>query len=450
MPLHNKFLILLLSALLSLPLISHAEEQLVFGRVIDAATGKPLVQTQLQTTDAITSSDTTGSFEMLSAAGYLMVRAPGYRAKTVLIDPPQRIALEPFQPKALYLSYWAASSRAKRQEILKLLEITNMNALVIDIKSVRGDIAYRSRIPLAAAIDAQKARTLKDLPTFLQLLKKRGTYVIARIAVFKDDRLAKGRRDLALHTLDGNLWLDRENLSWCDPFNKQVWDYNISIAEEVAALGVDEIQFDYIRFPAKTDLIFSEKVTGENRVTAISSFLAQAKQRLAKYNLFTSANIFGYICWKHQDHKIGQRIVDLAEHVDYLSPMLYPSGFPHGVPGYANPVENPYQVIAETLQQAQKLSGLQPERFRPWLQAFRDYAFDRRRFSATEVHAQINASDANGSHGWMLWNPRAKYHLIDLQQRVTIGKLNLHDISPKVNNPAMLSRIGQIIEDPYL
>jgi len=127
-------------------------------------------------------------------------------------------------------------------------------------------------------------------------------------------------------------------------------------------------------------LMFSQENTGENRVAAINGFLQRAKQQLADYPVMTSANIFGYICWKHKDQKIGQRLVDLAEHIDYLSPMLYPSGFPHGVPGYKNPVEHSYEVIAHSLEKASELTGLPSVRFRPWLQAFRDYAFDRRSF----------------------------------------------------------------------
>ena len=283
-------------------------------------------------------------------------------------------------------------------------------------------------------------RTLKDLPEFLAELKRQGIYTIGRIVVFKDAALARNRRDLAVHTLEGYLWEDREKISWTDPFSLEVWNYNISIAEEAARMGFDEIQFDYIRFPAKSDLMFSRENTGENRVAAINGFLKRAKQRLADYPVMTSANIFGYICWKHKDQKIGQRLIDLAERVDYLSPMLYPSGFPYGVPGYKNPVENPYEVIAHSLQKAGELTGLPAVRFRPWLQAFRDYAFDRRSFGADEIHTQINASDASGSHGWMLWNAASRFSLAGLQQEIPLGELNLVDASPKAGDSTILTK----------
>ncbi|WP_303721506.1 putative glycoside hydrolase [Malonomonas rubra] len=390
----------------------HARQ--VFGSVSDAETGRLLSGVEFYTADDRSLSDRGGRFVLSTSAERLIARLPGYRPQQVEIYPSMQIALQPFTPKALYLSFWAADLPRKRQQILDLLEAADFNALVIDIKSSRGHIAYPSAIPLAREVGAQRVRPLKDLEAFLNELKARGIYTIGRMVVFKDDLLAKNRPELAVHTKDGQVWQDREQLSWCDPFNQQVQDYNLAVAEEAAQLGFDEVQFDYIRFPSKSDLVFSEVANDQSRVAAINSFLSQAKQRLASYPVFTSANIFGYICWKHRDGKIGQRLVDLGERVDYLSPMLYPSGFPRGIPGYSNPVQNPYEIIAISLLKAQQLSGLSEVRFRPWLQAFKDYAFDKRQFRAEEVMAQISASNEVGSNGWMLWNASSHFRLADL------------------------------------
>lgn len=417
-----------------------AEANRIFGTVRNAVTQQLLSDVEIRTSEDVVHSDSSGRFELISDDIELIVRLPGYLPLKITADFPLQLNLQPFTPKALYLSYWAADSHTLRQHLQQLIAETGMNALVIDLKSSRGDIAFSSDSALARAVGAQKVRTLKDLSEFLNLLKQQGIYTIGRVVVFKDDALAKKRRDLAALTLDGYLWEDREKICWTDPFNAEVWNYNIDIAEEAAKLGFDEIQFDYIRFPAKSDLMFSRENTGENRVAAINGFLRQAKQRLAKYPVLTSANIFGYICWKHLDEKIGQRLVDLADHVDYISPMLYPSGFPHGIPGYENPVANAYEVIAHSLQKAQQLTGLPAVRFRPWLQAFKDYAFDRRRFTADEIHAQINASDASGSHGWMLWNAASRFSLAGLQQHIPSGALNLVDASPKTVDSAILTR----------
>jgi hypothetical protein len=178
---------------------------------------------------------------------------------------------------------------------------------------------------------------------------------------------------------------------------------------EAAQHGFDEIQFDYVRFPDATDLQYSMPNTVENRVKAISGFLMEARRRLVPYNVFLAADIFGYVCWNLNDTSIGQRLEDLAPLVDYLSPMLYPSGFQYGIPGYRIPVSRPHEIVYLSLKRAKERTRLPPIRFRPWLQAFRDYAFDGRTFTGVEVREQINAAEEFGSDGWMLWNPSNVY-----------------------------------------
>ncbi len=446
-----RYWIVIIFLLCYFPGSAAAELETIFGTVRDGESGILLSGVELHSSDDSSISTAEGYFQLQSNATEIIIRKTGYLPQKVTVDFPLHLTMQPFTPKALYLSYWAASSNDRREQLQGLIAETGMNSLVIDLKSSRGDIAFRSQIPLALEVGAQRVRTLKDLPEFLAQLKQQGIYTIGRIVVFKDGALARNRRDLAVHTLDGYLWEDREKISWTDPFSEEVWDYNISIAQEAAALGFDEIQFDYIRFPAKSDLIFSGENSGENRVAAINGFLQRAKQQLANYPVMISANIFGYICWKHKDQKIGQRLIDLAQYVDYLSPMLYPSGFPHGVPGYKNPVKNPYEVVAHSLQRAAELTGLPAVRFRPWLQAFRDYAFDRRHFTADEIQAQINASDGSGSHGWMLWNAASRFSLAGIQQNIPLGELSLVDASPKAGDSTILTKVAdQPVEYPLL
>jgi hypothetical protein len=146
-----------------------------------------------------------------------------------------------------------------------------------------------------------------------------------------------------------------------------------------------------------------------NRVNAISGFLREARKRLSPYNVFLSADIFGYVCWNLNDTSIGQTLESVAPYLDYLSPMLYPSGFQYGIPGYRIPTKHPYEIVYLTLKRAQERTGLSSLRFRPWLQAFRDYAFDRRFFEEREIRDQINGVEQFGSHGWLLWNPQNIY-----------------------------------------
>lgn len=154
---------------------------------------------------------------------------------------------------------------------------------------------------------------------------------------------------------------------------------------------------------------FAVKNAQTERVKSINEFLAYARSRLLPYNVFVSADIFGYVCWNNADLGIGQRVDTIASYVDYISPMLYPSGFQVGIPGYRNPVKANYQIVRNSLEEALKKSGGSPLSFRPWLQAFRDYAFDRRYYGAKEIREQIQASEDFGSCGWMLWNPRNLY-----------------------------------------
>jgi hypothetical protein len=301
---------------------------------------------------------------------------------------------------------------------VKLIDETELNALVIDVKGDRGMIPYRSSVALAAEIGAQKIITVRDAEGLFASFKEKGIYTIARIVVFKDDLLAAARPELAVKTPAGEIWRDRENLAWVDPFRREVWDYNIRIAEEAARLGFDEIQFDYVRFPDSRSPCFSQPSTEESRVKAITGFLQEAQARLSPYNVFTGADIFGYVCWNTGDTDIGQKLEAMASAVDYLCPMLYPSGFQFGIPGYRNPVQRPHEIVYLSLKKAQERTGIAAVRFRPWLQSFRDYAFDRRPFNGKEIHDQISAADKFGSQGWMLWNPANVYTAEALKKEI--------------------------------
>jgi hypothetical protein len=383
-------------------------------RVVDQSTGQAVEGATVVLDGKMLAADDQGNFPVSKGGGKLGVKAPGYnRVEQTLIDPlPQglsEVRLAPMTPKALYLSFYGVGSKALRDPALKMLEETELNALVIDVKGDRGMIPYRSSVPLSAEVGGQRIITVRDMDGLIASFKEKGIYTIARIVVFKDDLLATARPDLAVKTPAGGLWRDREKLAWVDPFRREVWNYNIQIAEEAAKLGFDEIQFDYVRFPDSRSPRFSQPNTEEGRVQAIAGFLKEAKARLAPYNVFVAADIFGYVCWNLNDTDIGQKLDPIASAVDYLSPMLYPSGFQFGIPGYRNPVQNPYEIIYLSLKKAQERTKISSVRFRPWLQAFKDYAFDRRQFNGKELRDQISACEKFGAQGWMLWNPVNQY-----------------------------------------
>jgi hypothetical protein len=392
----------------------------ITGRVIDNVTFQPIKGAVVTLNDGVMETDENGMFKTKSSGQKVAVRAYGYlrteqtvTSTPLLISPfytsPMTIKLVPFKPKALYLSFYGAGSKVIRDSALRLIENTELNALVIDVKGDKGMIPYKSSVPLASQIGAQKIITVKDIKGLIKSFKDKGIYTIARIVVFKDNLLAEARPDLAIRTSGGQIWRDREKLSWVNPSKKEVWDYNVSIAVEAAQNGFDEIQFDYVRFPDTKGLVFSMENTEVNRVNAISGFLMEARKKLAPYNTFLAADIFGYVSWNLNDTFIGQKLENLVPVLDYFSPMLYPSGFQFGIPGYRIPVSHPYEIIYLTLKRAQERTHIQSTRFRPWIQAFRDYSFDRRQFTGKEIRDQIDAAEKFGSHGWMLWNPRNIY-----------------------------------------
>lgn len=405
------------TALTSLLIAANAMAD-VSGVVVDASTKTPIAGAYVTLDGQPQQADANGRFHFPASSEKkdvhdLRVRSIGYQRQLMSVTDksaaPVTVELTPFVPKALYLSVYGIGSGVLRPAALKLIENHEPNALVIDIKGDAGLVGYKSGIPLTAEIGARKVTTVRDMKALVEELRDKGVYTIARIVTFKDNLLARTRPELAIRTKSGDIFQDGEGLAWADPFQQAVWDYNLQLAEEAAQLGFDEVQFDYIRFPDKRGLKFSKDNTEENRVAAITGFLTAARKRIEPYNVFLGADIFGYACWNTTDTEIGQRIEDLARVLDVISPMLYPSGFQFGIPGYRNPVQNSHEIIYLSLKRAQERTGLKPAHFRPWLQAFRDYAFDRRVFGPNEVQQQIAASDKFGAGGWMMWNPRNVY-----------------------------------------
>jgi hypothetical protein len=344
----------------------------------------------------------------------LLVKVAGYERVTVgPTRSPLEVVLKPRVVKAAYLTYFGVADRSIRRRVLDLVDQTELNAVVIDIKGDRGWIPYPTAVPAALRAGAQGPVVMKDFDFMVADLRARGVYLIARVVTFKDNVLARARPDLAIiDTRTGQPWVDTEQLAWLDPFRAETWAYNIAIAREAALKGFDEVQFDYVRFP--TDgrpgaVRYSKPNTRETRLPAVAGFLARARRELGPLGVFLAADIFGYAAFNENDTDIGQRIEELAPHLDFICPMVYPSSYHLGIPGYPNPVTHPYQIVFESVRMVRKRAAPHPVRVRPWLQDFRDYAFDRRLFGPAEIRAQIKGADDAGAVGWMLWNPRNEY-----------------------------------------
>jgi len=249
----------LLSALLApLPTLAYT------GTVVDGATKRPVEDALVTLNDVVVRSDDDGKFQISGHGDAIGLRAYGYGRQSISVsdlkDRSGPIALTPIMPKALYPSFYGIGSTELREVALGLINKTELNAVGIDVKGDRGMMAFKTSLSLAELAHSNELTTMRDAKALLDRLRRVNIYAIARIVVFKDDPLATARPDLAVKRAGGAIFRDRERLAWTDPFNTEVWDYNISIALEAARLGFDEIQFDYVRFPDAPGLKFSKPI----------------------------------------------------------------------------------------------------------------------------------------------------------------------------------------------
>ncbi|PRX31679.1 hypothetical protein BX659_1052 [Orenia metallireducens] len=304
--------------------------------------------------------------------------------------------------RGIYINGWVVSNERKIDNLIKEVEESNLNSIVVDLKDVTGRITFSKN---QNDISNLFGNGLKEL---IDKAHKKGIYVIGRLAVFKDPVFAKKNSKYALKYISAidNETVINSNL-WTSPYSKEVWKHNITIAEQAVKLGLDEIQFDYIRFP--TLAVNSELIIrleeNRSRTDAIEGFLKFANERLGKYNILISADVFGLTTTAKGDLKIGQDITRLVDYVDYLSPMIYPSHYSAGFYGIDNPDSNPYDIIFESLEDAREKLGDKSYKLRPWLQ---DFSL-RHIYTDKEVKEQIKAVKDNQISSWLLWNPRSVY-----------------------------------------
>lgn len=379
--------------------------------ILDKNTSIPIKNATISDSNFSVVSDKNGYFTINSPENILHVKACGYRPFKIKSDNNSTlIKLEPLVVKALYLSFWRASNNSKNlKHLLKIIEKTEVNTIVVDVKNEYGSTSYKTSFNQANSYGAHKDRTNRNIQKFMDLMKSKNIYTIARIVTFKDELQAVNNPDYAIKKADGTIWRNHDNMAWVDPFDKRAHKYTISVAEEAAKVGFDEINFDYIRFPAKAGLILSKKNTQENRLKAIDDFLDLAQKRLRKYGVFISVDTYGNICWSKDDNNIGQTVTSLAAHADYLAPMLYPSGFASGSFYFKYPAQHPHAVIYRSIKNIENI--IDTKRVRPWLQHFKDYTSLKKEYKKFEVQEQIRATKDTDTNGWMMWSPSSRYFL---------------------------------------
>jgi len=312
--------------------------------------------------------------------------------------------VKPKYVRGVHLTAWVAGSQKLRQPLEKLIEETELNTLVIDIKEYEGEIY----VPGYAKAEQYKTfvSAVPDLPKYIAELKKKKIYLVARIVVFKDSLLPKRRPDLAVKDARGGLWKDRSGLTWLDPYNKENWDYNIGLAERAVKLGFDEIQFDYIRFPSDGNThncVYIVRHSSVSADAAIVGFLQEAHKRLKPLGANISIDVFGLTTTVMGDMGIGQKIVEMTRWADFVSPMVYPSHYAKHEYGIPDPNKEPYHTVYLSIESAKK--RLPPSKLRPYLQ---DFSLGVH-YGAKEVREQMQACYDNDVAEWLLWNPRCAY-----------------------------------------
>lgn len=303
------------------------------------------------------------------------------------------------------------------ENLLTLVDETELNAMVIDVKNDGGEITYKMNQETARAMGAC-INYIRDMEGFIARLKEHGVYTIARIVCFKDPYLAANYPELALKTPDGTAVVDGHGLAWVNPYKEEVWEYLVDVAKKAGEIGFDEIQFDYVRFPigSVADAAdYGVDMTTYTKQQAITGFLSYAVEELRAVGLPVTADVFGTIIGNETDVKqVGQDYVELGETIDAICPMVYPSHYGNGVFGLAVPDAQPYEtVLAAMNDSAEELSGIPEEKravVRPWLQAFTANWVDGYiSYGGEQIRQQIQAVYDAGYEEWILWNASNRY-----------------------------------------
>ncbi|HEX7978930.1 MAG TPA: putative glycoside hydrolase [Gemmatimonadaceae bacterium] len=315
--------------------------------------------------------------------------------------------------RALYVNRFAAQSAKRMRQLIQIADETEINALVIDMKDEFG-LNFKTQNPEFAR-NAGTAGVVRNLPALLDTLRAHKILPIARLVVFKDSVTARVHPEWTIRRQDNSVWRDKKGIAWVNPYHRELWNYNIGVAEELAKMGFGEIQFDYIRFPepypSLPKQVFPDS-KGVGKPELLAQFLQEANARFDKLGVRTTADIFGLVTTVGGPLEVGQWWEKISPHVDVVLPMVYPSHYPRGDLGLAVPNAEPYKVLTIALTRArqrdQKLGIKKPEHIRPWLQAF---TLGKPPYGPAEIEAQKKGTYDSGYDGWVLWNPGSKYEV---------------------------------------
>lgn len=310
----------------------------------------------------------------------------------------------PENVKAIYMTSTLAAIPSMRNELLKIADETEINAIVLDIKDSTGIVPFLVKDQKLKSFTSDKNR-IKNLESLIEEFHKKNIYVIGRIAVFQDPVFVSKYPTHAVKTKSGSIWKDRKGISWVDAGSKDAWEYAFLLAKESYERGFDEINFDYVRFPSDgnmEDMVFP--ISGaKRRSDVIKDFFSFLDVSLRSENIPISVDIFGLTTTSKDDVGVGQIWENAIPYFDFVSPMIYPSHFAAGTYGFKNPAEVPGEIFSTTLREAIKRTekaGHSKAKIRPWVQDF-DLGAE---YTPQMVRAQINSAENLGINSWAIWN----------------------------------------------
>ncbi len=357
-----------------------------------------------------------GMTAMFAPVSYVATSTPSIAQADVTtsaedLTPPVVHVKIPDAVKAVYMSSWVAGTPSIRARVVNIINTTEINSVVLDIKDYSGRISYEVSDPALLASGAVEKR-ISDIRGLISDLHKDNVYVIGRIAVFQDEYFVKMHPELAVHSRKtGGVWKDYKGIAWVDSGSREMWDYAIAIAKDAHAQGFDEINFDYVRFPADGDIkdMTFPISNGKEKPAVMKEFYQYLGEHMKTAGITTSADLFGMTMTSTDDLNIGQVLEDALPHFDYIAPMVYPSHYPKGFNNWSNPNAHPYELIHFVMSAGATRAteaSTTPLKLRPWLQ---DFSLGAPKYGKAEVEAQIQATYDAGLTSWMLWDPSNKY-----------------------------------------
>lgn len=316
-----------------------------------------------------------------------------------------------FVSKGLYMT--ATSAGCNRMfRLIREMKPKGINTVIFDAKDMSGIVSYDSKVPMARKIGAVSPYLIRDLPKMIDHLHRQGIHVVARMTLFYDRQLATHRTDLSVRSkATGRPWIEQGSVpTWVDPSLKEVQDYNLALAKELIAHGVDEIQFDYIRFPAMGNTRdckyqFDPSIPKHNIITG---FLKRAHNELKPLGALISIDVYGVVAWDQGIDVVitGQKLEDLCKYTDIICPMLYSSHFYGNFDHKAYPPDEPYYFVSQGVLKLRKKTLGSDVTIRPWLQAF---AYRVRNYNTGYINAQLKAAQDTKSIGWSFWDAQNQY-----------------------------------------